>query len=92
MSRITLPYLSTGHATTRLQPTSHCTVMFLNKPPPVGSVLYRTGGGLISEHHGMPRANDFSVPENPHSMRVQCHAHVPPLYRTALYHVPQQRQ
>eukprot|EP00961_Rhodomonas_salina_P154119 2076034-Rhodomonas_salina.4 len=22
-------------------------------PPPVGSLLYHTGGGLISEHHGM---------------------------------------
>eukprot|EP00961_Rhodomonas_salina_P004616 62626-Rhodomonas_salina.2 len=31
------------------------TVMFLNKPPPVGSVLYHTDGGLVSEHHGMYR-------------------------------------
>lgn len=29
------------------------TVMFLNKtPPPLGSILYHTGGGLISENHG----------------------------------------
>eukprot|EP00961_Rhodomonas_salina_P073737 990860-Rhodomonas_salina.1 len=26
-------------------------VMFLNKPPPLGSVLYHVGGGLISELH-----------------------------------------
>eukprot|EP00961_Rhodomonas_salina_P215752 2914678-Rhodomonas_salina.1 len=29
------------------------TVMFLNKPPSVGSILYHTGGGLISEHLGI---------------------------------------
>eukprot|EP00961_Rhodomonas_salina_P302235 3940764-Rhodomonas_salina.4 len=28
------------------------TVIFLNNPPPLGSVLYHTVGGLISEHHG----------------------------------------
>eukprot|EP00961_Rhodomonas_salina_P181595 2451240-Rhodomonas_salina.2 len=39
--------------------------MFLNKPPPpppVGSVLYHTGTGLISEHHDRASSVDGTCP------------------------------